>query len=171
MTNPSGLDNLLSDAVKTRSEGNQKWITSAERYTYDSLGCKFPTKIQSKIFESPLNVSSLNVSDYFSVTPPSTRMSTFSYNGKHRLTCAVLPGGATIDYTWDPTGKYILSKSVNGPDNVISFEWKDLVGLTRVTSPGGLSESYEYDGHNRPWKTRDADSVTVSVFHYKQRND
>ncbi len=171
LSNPSGLENLLSDIVKTRSEGNQKWITSAERYTYDSLGCKLPTKIQSKIFESPMNVSSLNVSDYFSVTPSSTRISTFSYNGKQRLTHAALPGGATIDYTWDPAGKYVLTKSVNGPDNVTIFDWKDLVGLTQVTDPSGQVERYEYDARNRPWKAFDSDSLTVSVYYYKLKNE
>ena len=84
---------------------------------------------------------------------------------------AELPGGATIDYTWDPTGKYILSKSVNGPDNVISFDWKDLVGLTQVTDPSGQVERYEYDARNRPWKTFDSDSLTVSVYYYNLKNE
>ena len=169
--NPSGLEDLISDAVKTYSIGNQTWIISAEKYYYDSLNCARPTKILTKEYDVPIDVSSLNEADYFSVIPSATRMSTFSYNEKQRLMRVKSPGRATIDYTWDPAGKYVLSKSVNGPYNQTIFDWKDLVGLTGLTSPSGQKETYEYDTSNRPWKTFDTDSHILSVYHYKLRND
>ena len=168
INNPSGLENLISDAIKTTSEGNHIWITAAEHYTY---GIAQPTTILEKVYDSPFEVSSLTESGFFSISPDKTIESTFSYNSKHRLIHASLPGGATIDYSWDSSGKNVLSKAVNGTLNRTQFEWKDLVGLTQMTDSSGQVERYEYDTHNRPWKTVDTDGRTISVFNYKIKND
>ena len=168
--NPSGLDNLVSDAVKTREEGNQVWMTAAESYTYGIPGCPRPTRILSRVFDAPQDVSLISEGDYYDVTSGQTQASLFSYNAKQRLVHAAMPGGTTVDYTWDADGRNVLSKSANGPANRTEFAWKDLVGLTGVTAPSGQAESYLYDDRNRLWKTLDGDSHPVSVFHYKLRN-
>ena len=129
-----------------------------------------PTRITSYDIPGGADVTGLNDGALYATASlyPST-ISRFSYNGSHRLTRADFPGGAWITYTWD--GNNIDSKTENGSSNVTLFNWQDMVGLTGITASSGLSESYEYDSHNRPWKVIDTDGNTVSVTHYHLQND
>ena len=169
--NPSGLENLLSDAIKTHTSGNQTWIIAAESYYYGLHGCPFPTKIITKVFDIPHNVSMLSVRDYFSVTADYIRTSVFSYNTKHRLINVSMPGGATITYTWDALGNHLTSKAINGTLNKTLFEWKDLIGLSKLTTPTGAFETYEYDNRYRLRQIKDSNRNTVFLFDYNMAHE
>ena len=140
--------------------------TSREHYSYKP-GTPQISGILSYAPDYPVIIPSL--SSAFSVAAGTPRVSAFQYGPDQRLTGVSLPGEATLNYTWD--GTRLTSKSVNGTSNITTFAWKDLVGLTQVTDPSGQTERYEYDASNRPWKTFDTDSLTVSVYYYKLKNE
>ena len=157
---------LLEAAAKTRvCESGSEYLLAREQYSYKP-GTPKVSGITSFLPDSPVPVTAPHTP--FSVDAGSGRISSFGYDGLQRLTSALFPGCGSILYTWN--GNMLVSKSENGTPNVSLFAWKDLVGLTGVTAPSGQSESYLYDDRNRPWKTLDSDSRTVSVFHYKLRN-
>ena len=54
-----------------------------------------------------------------------------------------------MKYIWDDAGDYLVSREENALENVTSFEWKDMVGLARITLPTGQETRYEYDSRNR----------------------
>lgn len=169
-TSPSGFTRLLCDAARVRHAGGKSYLIAAEHYDYGIADNPHPTRITSYDIPGGADVTGLNDGALYATASlyPST-ISRFSYNGSHRLTRADFPGGAWITYTWD--GNNISSKTTNGASNVTLFDWQDMVGLTGITSSSGLSESYEYDSHNRPWKVIDADGNAASVTHYHLQND
>jgi len=73
-------------------------------------------------------------------------------------------GGAYIEYEWDNYGRNIVSRTVNGEENKTTYKWFDMIGLSSVKYPSGLSESYLYDNHNRVSSIKDSDGKIVSCF-------
>ena len=168
VVSPSGYDRLLCDAARVYRAGGTAFLLNAEHYGYGLLHNPNPTRILSRVINEGFDVTGLNDGALFSVaqTLPA-RTTEFQYGASdhpHRITRISFTGGAFISYNWE--GNHICSKSENGASNITEFDWKDLVGLTRMKYSSGLQESYVYDTRNRPWKILDADSSTVSVFHY-----
>ena len=89
-----------------------------------------------------------------------------SYNALQRPALLSLPGGAYVAFTWDTSGRYPLSREDNGPAMVSSYQWKDMVGLTRKTDATLRSEWYAYDSKWRLSEVRRADSVKVTAYDY-----
>ncbi len=89
-----------------------------------------------------------------------------SYNAMQRPALLSLPGGAYVAFTWDATGRYPLSREDNGPAMVSSYQWKDMVGLSKKTDPTLRSEWYGYDDKCRLSEVRRADSVKVTAYDY-----
>lgn len=73
-----------------------------------------------------------------------------------------MPGGAYIKYTWDRYGRNVLRRTVNGEEGKTTYGWQDMIGLSSVQYPNGLSESYQYDNYNRLSSTKDSDGKLVS---------
>lgn len=71
------------------------------------------------------------------------------------------PGGAYITYTWDALGRNISSRTVNGTQGKTTYTWKDMVGLSSLTLPSGLSASYSYDYYGRLSEERNSDGNAV----------
>lgn len=170
---PSGYDRLLCDAARTRRHDGITYLLAAEHYDYDSLGVSSPTRIISRIVPENTVVTGLGEAALFTATLPlPTEVREFEYLDLahlHRLTKASLPGGAYVSYTWD--GNHIDSKTENDTPNITQFDWKDQIGLEWVKYPSKQESFYEYDFHNRPWKTRDAQGRPESVIHYNLKNE
>ena len=169
ITDPSGYENLLSDAIRVKTDGTHSWILDAEHYVYGEWRNPHPTQIVKKGFDSPRDVSLLQESDYYSVPSDFTLRYLLEYDSVFRLTKARFSGGAYLSYSWD--GNNLDSKTVNGLLNTTVFDWKDQIGLTGVTAPSGQAEAYEYDPRSRPWKKLDGDQHTISVSHYNFANE
>lgn len=155
-----------TDILKTRTIGNTEWVTFKERYLYSITNIRPSTYTQYSIPVPPVFSSWMLTAVSFGDGNPFT--ATFTYDSQNRLTGADLPGGYSIQYTWD--GNNIIAKTEQG-DKITGYLWKDYIGLTGITSPSGMTESYEYDSHNRPWKVLDANGNTISVMHYHLLNE
>ena len=133
--------------TRTRESATaQAVVTDRGRFSYDrSDGSARPSSM------TVYRMDSSGVEDFISVTRDS----------RLRPTRVVLPGGAYIEYTWDASGRNILSRTENGPEGVSTYRWSDMIGLTSVTYPSGLSERYTYDPHNRLSTVRDSDGDLV----------
>lgn len=170
LSSPSGCDRLLSDALETRMSGGKEYLVTAEHYDYYITDNPHPTRITRYDVGEGIDVTGLNFDALFASARSNPAVQyNFQYDDKFRLTRASFPGGAWISYTWD--GNHIASKTENGTSNQTLYSWKDLIGLTGISAPSGQTESYEYDVHNRPWKTLDTDGNAVSVMHYHLQND
>lgn len=169
-SSPSGFTRLLCDAARLRYVGGRPYLVDAAHYDYGVADNPHPTRITRYDVGDGIDVTGLGNDAMFTSAQSNTAVQyDFQYDSKFHLTRASFPGGAWISYTWD--GNNISSKTINGTANTMLFDWQDMVGLTGITSSSGLSESYEYDSHNRPWKVIDTDGNTVSVTHYHLQND
>ena len=158
---------LPDAAARTRTCGTAEYLLAREHYEYRQSKWQL-SEIRSFTPDTSALIHSGETA--FSVAAGPERTSTFDYydDGSDRLKKVTFPGGNTLNYTW--TGNHITSKRENGPGNETRFDWKDQVGLTDVTAPSGQTVTYTYDSHNRPWKTLDADNLTVSVINYRLKN-
>ena len=156
---------LPDAAARTRTCGTAEYLLAKEHYEYRQSKWQL-SEIRSFTPDTPALIPSGETA--FTVDAGTQRKSTFTYGNYDRLEKAVFPGGSTLFYTW--TGNHITSKRENGPGNETRFDWKDQVGLTDVTAPSGQTVTYTYDSHNRPWKTLDTDTLTVSVINYRLKN-
>jgi YD repeat-containing protein len=147
-TDTSALKTCPSMVVHTVIRGTQQYVTSLERYTYDSQWRHAsPVKVQVTQWNVPQPLPQ----DPFSISPYYGETSTvfLTYDNRFRLVRAVGPGGRTFSYTWDNAGRHIIQKSGSLPVDITLFNWKDLVGLTQETAPTGQVTQWEYDGKRR----------------------
>lgn len=164
-TYPSSVKSL---AVRTSTIGSgAEKIIAKEEYQYEPYNVK-PTMITSYPVVNPRPIDP-RFGIFNTPAGNDTRVCTFTYDGNFRLTGAQFPGSAYIEYGWN--GNHIVSKTVNIPDNMFLFNWKDLVGLTRVQDPSGKSESYLYDTKNRLMQRKDTQGNPTEEYHYHLENE
>lgn len=166
------LHALKSDAVMTRKANDSTYcVVASEHYTYGTGGGGFrPTEIASYI---------CTPTQYYMAVPSvstgrtsGSRISTFTYDPTYRrLISVTMPGGASLQYSWDSTYGHIIGKTVNGTGNTFRYQWKDLVGLTRLTGPTGQYQSYTYDDRNRLEYIKDMDGKAVEKYEYHTENE
>lgn len=153
--------------VVTRSFGGTERIASKQTYTYSGNNVRPVTfkkyYIQTPPVTTPNTIFSTSCGD-----ASYDRTTTFTYDYRYRLLNVSLAGGAYISYTW--TGNHITRKNENGGGKT-DYTWKDLVGLTSITSPGGQLQSYVYDGKGRLQQIKDMDGNLVSKYYYFFNND
>ena len=168
-TNGSSLKGILSDAVKTRKADGTEYITATEHYSYSSPSVHAkPSSVTAYDVLSPVILSSPS-SVFSSGRDGSSRQTGFTYDSRLRLTGVSLPGGDSISFTW--AGNNISSATRSGTGNTSLYEWKDLVGLTKSTSPSGMYESYTYDNKNRLQTVKDTEGDTVTEYNYSLYNE
>lgn len=76
-----------------------------------------------------------------------------------------------MKYIWDDAGDYLISKEENALENITSFEWKDMVGLARITFPTGQETHYEYDSRNRLLLEYNQRNQAVKRYDYHVDNE
>lgn len=170
-----GYSKQLSDAVKTKKENGVNYIIAAEHYDYMDGGSMstHPTAITSYIIDTPVSVANgSGVQEMMELLAScETRTTTFSYDSRERLVRVDFPGGAYITYSWTTDGKYIASKSVNADDNMIRYEWQDMVGLSELQDVTGQTETYQYDNRNRLMQRKDTKGNPTEEYHYHIVNE
>ena len=166
---PSLPPGLISMAIKIVSCRDSLFLTGAEKYDYNSDGNPHPKRITRYFFSSPIALPSESLGFNNLEQASSIITSDFSYDSLFRLIRSDFSGGAYITYEWD--GCNIISKTKNGSPNTTLFDWKDLVGVTGITSPSGQSESFLYDERNHLWKSLDGDGHIVNEFQIHFMNE
>lgn len=157
---------LPAAAARTRTCGTAEYLLAREHYSYKSDKWLL-SEIRSFTPDTSVLIPSGGTA--FTVDAGIQRKSTFTYGNYDRLEKVVFPGGNSLNYTWK--GTHLTSKAVN--DSILNktrYCWKDQVGLAKIKLPSGCSETYLYDSANRPWKTLDTDTLTVSVINYRLKN-
>lgn len=163
----------VSFAATTRfsGEGNNRneYVTSLRHFEYDPDSARHHLPILSQEFCSavPWVLPSNGASPWYApLAPHDTLDRHLSYNALQRPALLSLPGGAYVAFTWDASGRYPLSREDNGPAMVSSYQWKDMVGLSKKTDPTLRSEWYAYDDKCRLSEVRRADSIKVTAYDY-----
>ena len=170
-----GFGKQMSDAVRTRTVDGNTYIIAAEHYDYaGTSACHLhPTAITSYVIEKPIPVSADAKVKTMTALLSSceTIITRFTYNSTGRLIRIDLPGGAYITYSWTSDGKYIASKSVNADDNMIKYEWRDMVGLSKMQDAAGRTETYLYDSRNRLMQRTDTKGNPTEKYYYHLINE
>ena len=152
--------------VKTRTYGSTERIVSKDTYTYSGKNAKpsSHTRFHIKVppVTTPSNVFTTSAGD------GTSRLTSFSYDTGFKLRNVYLPGGATIEYQWSGNNVALILEDGSKPTNLL---WKDLVGLTQITEPGGQYTKYEYNSRNRLEKVRNSGNYLTAKYTYYLNND
>ena len=165
----SGASTALKGAIhsiaRTRTSGGTEYLTEGEKYAYSSPSVHIkPSSVTYYAFNTPSAVSS-STSVLNAITQGTATVTGFQYNSStYYLTRMDRPGGGWTTYSWN--GTHLVSRTDNVSGNVTSFTWKDLVGLSSVTYPSGMSETYQYDSNNRLYRILDSDGNPVTQYQY-----
>lgn len=90
---------------------------------------------------------------------PSAETTTYQYRADGRLTSVTAPGGRTVSYTYN-----LLGQRLTESDGIATTTYSyNLQGqLTQANSIAGIVARTVFDEEDRPWKTTDANGVTVT---------
>lgn len=169
-TDTTYLPSQVRDLVKTKRFGSEKYLTESVAMDYNNKRNPSPSLILSYIIDKPINITQVN--DVFSIGRNNgAREISLLFNNLLRPVTVVYPGNSWIEYTWDTDGNYILSKEENDTDNIHLYEWKDLVGLTKVTWPTRASSFYFYDEKSRLAVERDTKGEVLYHYFYHLNNE
>ena len=97
-------------------------------------------------------------------------ITTYVYDGQHRLTQITYPNGDTTAYAYDAVGNRTLeANKVNGINLTTSYTFDSATNeLTKVTNPDGTSISYTYDANGNTLTK--ADSTGTTKYEYNSNN-
>ena len=163
----------ISEAASTRvipeGDGTQEYITSLRHFEYDTDSARRHLPVLAVDYGHPypwVVPADTTVGWFSPLVPDDSTIRRLSYDAKHRPDSLLLPGGAYVAFVWDTSGRYPLSREDNGPSMVSTYQWKDMVGLTKKTEPALRSEWYAYDSKWRLSEVRRADSVKITAYDY-----
>ena len=159
------LKGAIHSIARTRTSGGTEYLTGGEKYAYSSPSVHIkPSSVTYYAFNTPSTVSSSS-SALNAITQGMATVTSFQYNtSTYYLTRIDRPGGDWTTCTW--SGTHLVSRTDNNSGNVTSYTWKDLVGLSSVTYPSGMSETYQYDSNNRLYRILDPDGNPVTQYQY-----
>ena len=160
------LRSAVTDLVRTRTVNGTERIVSKLTMTYSAPNVN-PASVKQYLIPVPAVTSASSV--FSTGVGSDTRTTQLSYDSRHRLVYASFPGNASVTYEW--SGNNPVTRIANGTEGVTAYEWKDMVGLTKITVPSGHSTSCSYDSRNRPEYIRDTRGKTVERFRYFFMND
>ena len=165
----ANISEIASTRIAPEGEGVQEYITSLRHFEYDTDSARRHLPVLAVDYgkPTPWAVSADTTIGWFSpLAPDDTVTRRLSYDAKHRPDSLLLPGGAYVAFVWDTSGRYPLTREDNGPSMVSTYQWKDMVGLTKKTEPALRSEWYAYDSKWRLSEVRRADSVKITAYDY-----
>ena len=73
---------------------------------------------------------------------------TYTYDSIGNLISRITPDGVTESYEWGYDNRYPIKFTLGG-DQVSTYGYKPMVGLTSMTNPRGFTLTYAYDTRNR----------------------
>ena len=155
-----------TDIIKTRVFGSSERIVSKDQYTYSGSHIRPLSHTQYHIKVPPVTSSS-NVFNT-GAGDGTSRVTSLSYYSDYLLKDVTLPGGAAIRYHWD--GNNVDWMREYG-FKYTHYSWKDQVGLTKETLPGGQFTSYAYDSRNRLQTVKNTGNYTTTKYSYYFKND
>lgn len=168
---PQWLKGAVSDISKTIDTGNGKYIASVVKIQYNE-GTANPNPAAVTTYSSSEPYPLQGMTDVFTVPSGfSQRTDTFTYDGKFRLTMVQRPGSAYIKYVWDTAKRHIVRKESNSPQNSWGYEWKDLVGPTKIAYPTTGFNLYGYDRNGRLSEQRDLNGDIMYEYQYHLENE
>jgi len=127
--------------------------TSATHYSSEK-----PNQVVGDIFLIPEGYNSLTAEySYDTVTK--------------RLVQERFPGSRYYKYTWDDTNRNVISIENNQSDNVTQYNWKDMVGLTKVIYPTNAVTYYVYDSNNRLYQQKNTENQVEKEYKYHLVNE
>ena len=153
--------------VVTRSVNGAERIASKQSYTYSENNV-CPAIIKEYYIQTPPTITPGTVFTTSCGDASVDRTTTFTYDYRYRLIQVSFTGGGYITYNW--SGNHIAIKNENG-NKKSYFSWKDLVGLSSITLPGGQFESYLYDTKGRLQQVKDMDNHLLMKYIYFFNND
>ena len=161
----AALKGAIHSIARTRTSGGTEYLTDGEKYAYSSPSVHIkPSSVTNYAFNTPLGISSSS-SALNAITQGTATVTNFQYStSTYYLTRIDRPGGGWTTCSWN--GTHLVSRTDNASGNVTSFTWKDLVGLSSVTYPSGMSETYQYDSNNRLYRILDSDGNPVTQYQY-----
>ena len=136
----------ICDVASSRLRGNVEYITSLDHFAYNDTLRTLPVRKASYNILTPYPTQTP-----FSPQTGDSTVVTMSYDSANhwRPFTVSFPGDAYIQFAWDTSGRYILSREENGSANRTYYQWQDMVGLSHITYPTGQGEYYGYDSKNR----------------------
>ena len=167
---PANVAAVATSRLYVDGNNRSEYLTSLRHFEYETDSALRHLPILSQEFCSKAPrfpvVNDGGIEWFAPKSTDDTLARRLSYNAMQRPALLSLPGGAYVAFTWDASGRYPLSREDNGPAMVSSYQWKDMVGLTRKTDPTLRSEWYGYDDKCRLSEVRRADSVKVTAYDY-----
>lgn len=166
---PDNIADTLQNVVSNVATVKNGYLVSGISFTHSDSGNPQPISATHYSSEVPINdyVNLFSIPEgYRSLT------ATYSYDSTtNRLTREDFPGGRYYEYTWDDTGRNILSVINNHVDNVTQYQWKDMVGLTRTIYPSNIVTYYVYDNSNRLSQQKNTNSQIEKEYKYHLVNE
>ena len=167
---PANVAAVATSRLYVDGNNRSEYLTSLRHFEYETDSALRHLPILSQEFCSKAPrfpvVNDGGIEWFAPKSTDDTLARRLSYNALQRPALLSLPGGAYVAFTWDASGRYPLSREDNGPAMVSSYEWKDMVGLTRKTGPTLRSQWYAYDSKWRLSEVRRADSVKITAYDY-----
>lgn len=163
------LKTAVSDIVNLkRNNAGESVVSGVIRYHYNDTSNPQPSSIEYFSSENPA-ISGTNEFIVPEGYVPQTV--TYSYHPESkRLILEEFPGNRYFRYTWDSTGRNILSKKSNSEDNITKYSWFDMVGLYDITYPTESKTEWGYDNHNRISDQYDTNGTTQKRYEYHLLN-
>jgi len=167
MVNQSLINNHMTGIVLTKQELNGTNVLSTQRTDYDVFGSLL----------MPKSISASKGND------PAERKVTFdAYDDKGNILQYTLENGTPVSFKWDTSKTMVLAKAenatyqqaenvgfnpVNLPEAMVTrYEYKKLIGVTKITDPKGEAVHYEYDAFGQLKTAKDRDQKILSEYEY-----
>lgn len=170
LTIPSARKMAPSDIVNVKIRNGIEQVIGNYEYIYDSEKSHiYPIEIKEYCIKKPIsfNSDSYSIDDIVSLGRTNPIVSTsYTYNSQNRLIQIYGPGGTYMTLEWDEDMNNVVRKEVNASSNSYVYQWKDMVGLSSLTNPVGLTEIYGYDYKNRLESIKDDNGKMLKQYLY-----
>src|SRR5690606_34132758 len=84
-----------------------------------------------------------------SITDPLNQQVTYGYDASGRRTMLGLPGGRTVQYTYNPLNQLTQVNDWDATTNDVSYTYDGANRLSGMILPNGVQATFNYDDDNR----------------------
>ncbi|MGM9788427.1 MAG: RHS repeat-associated core domain-containing protein [Candidatus Cryptobacteroides sp.] len=165
---------LLKDEVHSLIRDSLEYVTMSQSYEYDNewgeirWPISMPARIISYNMDAPCIL--LDRSTVFSTGRSGwASVRTISYDTLYYRPVRIQDPSFDISLTWDDSFKNIINRTVDGHRTL--YEWKDGVGITRITRENGSSRAYVFDNKGRLSSIKNTNGDILQSFVYKFKTD
>lgn len=174
ISDESPLSAAVSDVVTTVIKDGNEYVIDNVKHEYDTNAKNInPIKTTHYLITEPLLKSaSVTFDNVFQIGRGASALSThYSYDSNNRLIREDRPGNAYVNYIWDANGNNIVHIETNDAQQSDSYEWKDMVGITKHIFSTSQSETYGYDEKNRLKTVYDSNGSLIKKIDYHLENE